>query len=95
MDKLCLLFDHDAMYMITGYIEPLLNYGQPKQDCMDVLVETELDAMERITGYVEPRIMYGQPNHDGISVLVEKEEPYALVNPEVGLQLKNCTVRRK
>ena len=30
MDKLCLLFDRDAMYMITGYIEPLLNYGQPK-----------------------------------------------------------------
>ena len=93
MDKLCLLFDRDAMYMITGYIEPLLNYGQPKQDCMDVLVETGLDAMERITGYVEPRIRYGQPNHDGISILVEKEELYALVNPVVGLQLKNCTVR--
>ena len=93
MDKLCSLFDRDAMYMLTGYIEPLSNYGQPKQDCMDVLVETGLDAMERITGYIEPRIRYGQPKHDGISVLVETEELYALVDPVVGLQLKNCTVR--
>ena len=93
MDKLCSLFDHDAMYMLTGYIEPLSNYGQPKQDCMDVLVETGLDAMERITGYIEPRIRYGQPKHDGIRVLVEKEELYALVDPVVGLQLKNCTLR--
>ena len=93
MDKLCSLFDRDAMYVLTGYIEPLLNYGQPKQDCMDVLVETGLDAMERITGYIKPRIRYGQPKHDGISVLVEKEELYALVDPVVGLQLKNCTVR--
>ena len=93
MDKLCSLFDRDAMYIITGYIEPLLNYGQPKQDCMDVLVETGLDAMERITGYIEPGTRYGQPKHDGISALVEKEVLYALVNPVVGLQLKNCTVR--
>ena len=95
MDKLCSLFDRDAMYMLTGYIEPLSNYGQPKQDCMDVLVETGLDAMERITGYIEPRVRYGQPKHDGIRVLVEKEELYALVDPVVGLQLKNCTVRLK
>ena len=93
MDKLCSIFDRDAMYVITGYIEPLVNYGQPLQDCMDVLVETRCDAMESITDYIEPKIKYGQPKHDGISVLVETEELYALVDPAVGLQLKNCTVR--
>ena len=93
MDKLCSLFDHDAMYVITGYIEPLVKYGQPLHDCMDVLVETKLDAMDLITGFTEPKVNYGQPKHDGISVLVETEELYALVDPAVGLQLKNCMVR--
>ena len=93
MDKLCSLFDNDAMYQITGYIEPLLNYGQPIQDCMDVLVETRTDAMDLITGFVESVIVYGQPERDCMDVLVETEEIYALVDPVVGLQLKNCSVR--
>ena len=93
MDKLCSLFGNDAMYVITGYIEPLRNYGQPSHDCMDVLVETRLDAMSSITGYVEPVISYGQPKQDCMDVLVETDEFYALVNPAVGRQLENCTVR--
>ena len=95
MDKLCLLFDNDAMYVISGYIEPIRNYGQPTSDCMDVLVETyatDKDAMDQITGYIEPVINYGQPVHDGISVLVETDELYALVDPVVGMQMKECSL---
>ena len=93
MDKLCSLFDNDAMYVITGYIEPLLNYGQPVHDCMDVLVETRTDAMDLITGFVESVLVYGQPERDCMDVLVETEEIYALIKPSVGRQLKNCSVR--
>ena len=92
MDKLCSLFNNDAMYLITGYIEPLLNYGQPSQDCTDVLVETRTDAMDLITGFIETVIVYGQPEQDCMDVLVETEEIYALVDPLVGRQLKNCSI---
>ena len=93
MDKLCSLFNKDAMYVITGYIEPLRNYGHPSHDCMDVLVETRTDAMDLVTGFIEPVIFYGQPKQDCMDVLVEPEEIYALVDPLVGWQLKNCSVR--
>ena len=93
MDKLSSLFNNDAMYMITGYIEPIINYGQPKQDCMEEIIETRLDAMDQITGYTEPNKNYGQPTHDGISVFVETDDLYALVDPVVGMQMKDCSVR--
>ena len=95
MDKLCSLFGNDAMYQLTGYIEPLIKYGQRMQDCMDVIVfvETRPDEMELVTVVIEPKIKYGQPQQDGMDVLVETDEFHALVDPMVGQQLKNCTVR--
>ena len=96
MDQLCVLFNHDAMYAITGYIKPFKNYGQPTQDSISVLMETvpdDIDAMEAITLYVEPAKHYRQPAHDGICVLVEtRSTSYALVQPIVEKQLKHCTV---
>ena len=97
MDSLCLLFNNDAMYVITEYIEPIRTYGQPEHDCMDILVETNIvhmDAMEAITGYTELKSHYGQPLQDGLCVLVETPElPYVLVQPSDEVQLKHCSVQ--
>ena len=95
-DNLWQLFGNDAMYLITEYIEPLKNYGQPLQDAMNVLVETVppiIDAMHSITGYTEPPKHYRQPTLDGFCVLVETlDKLYALVHPEDERRIKHCAV---